>query len=96
MDRTPGSMLQSLLLPAIAAVLSSPPAWAQPVAAETPQTILAAQIRTQGFSCDKAVGATRDKKRSRPDRAVWVLKCSNASYRVTRSPDLAAKVEPLP
>jgi len=25
-----------------------------------------------------------------------VLKCSNASYRVTRSPDLAAKVEPLP
>ena len=96
MHRTPGSLLRSLLLPAIAAVLFSPQVQAQPVAEETPQTMLAAQIRTQGFSCDKAVGATRDKKRSRPDRAVWVLKCSNASYRVTRSPDLAAKVEPLP
>ena len=96
MHRTPGSLLRSLLLPAIAAVLFSPQVRAQQVAEETPQTMLAAQIRTQGFSCDKAVGATRDKKRSRPDRAVWVLKCSNASYRVTRSPDLAAKVEPLP
>ena len=96
MHRTPGSLLRSLLLPAIAAVLFSPQVRAQPVAEETPQTMLAAQIRTQGFSCDKALGATRDKKRSRPDRAVWVLTCSNASYRVTRSPDLAAKVEPLP
>ena len=85
----------SLLL-AIATVLFSPQVQAQPIAAETPQTVLAAQIRIQGFSCDKALGATRDKKRSRPDRAVWVLKCSNATYRVTRAPDMAAKVEPLP
>ena len=96
MHRTPGSLLRSLLLSCIAAVLFGPQVRAQPVVEETPQTMLSAQIRTQGFSCDKAVGATRDKKRSRPDRAVWVLKCSNASYRVTRSPDLAAKVEPLP
>ena len=96
MHGTPGSLLRPLLLPAIAVVLFSAQVRAQPVAEETPQTMLAAQIRTQGFSCDKALGAIRDKKRSRPDRAVWVLKCSNASYRVTRSPDLAAKVEPLP
>jgi hypothetical protein len=96
MHRTPGSLLRSLLLSCIAAVLFGPQVRAQPVVEETPQTMLSAQIRTQGFSCDKALGATRDKKRSRPDRAVWVLKCSNASYRVTRSPDLAAKVEPLP
>jgi hypothetical protein len=81
---------------AIAAVLFSPQVQAQQVAAETPQTMLAAQIRTQGFTCDKALGATRDRKRSRPDRAVWVLKCSNATYRVSRVPDMAAKVEPLP
>ena len=81
---------------AIAAVLFTPQVRAQQVAAETPQTMLAAQIRTQGFTCDKALGATRDRKRSRPDRAVWVLKCSNATYRVTRAPDMAAKVEPLP
>ncbi|QAU50319.1 hypothetical protein [Bradyrhizobium guangzhouense] len=64
-------------------------------AEETVQSILAAQIRSQGFSCDKAVGAARDATRSRPDHAVWVLRCSNASFRVSRAPDMAAKVEPL-
>lgn len=64
-------------------------------AEETVQSVLAAQIRLQGFNCEKALGATRDVKRDRPDYSVWVLKCSNASYRVSRSPDMAAKVEPL-
>ena len=63
--------------------------------AEKPQDGLAAQVRIQGFACDKAQGAIRDKKRSRPDHAVWVLKCSNAVYRVSRAPDMAAKIEPL-
>ncbi|HMM93055.1 hypothetical protein [Bradyrhizobium sp.] len=87
---------QGLLLLTLAAVLFSPPAGAQRAAAETPQTMLSAQIRMQGFTCDKALGATRDAKRSRPDRAVWVLRCSNATYRVTRAPDMAAQVQPLP
>lgn len=88
-------IMRGLLLLAAAAVLFSPSADAQQAAIETPQTMLSAQIRLQGFTCDKALGATRDKKRSQPDRAVWVLKCSNATYRVTRAPDMAAKVEPL-
>lgn len=64
-------------------------------AEEMPKEMLAAQIRTQGFACEKAVQATKDAKRSRADHAVWVLKCSNATYRVSRAPDMAAKVEPL-
>ncbi len=64
-------------------------------AEETVQGMLAAQIRSQGFSCDNPLGATRDAKRSKPDHDVWVLKCSNANYRVSRAPDMAAKVEPL-
>ena len=91
MCKTSGSLFL-----AIVAVLFSPQVRAQQVAAETPQTMLSAQIRLQGFTCDKALGAVRDKKRSRPDRAVWVLRCSNATYRVTRAPDMAAKVEALP
>ena len=66
------------------------------LAEETVQSILAVQIRSQGYSCDKALGATRDVKRSKPDYEVWVLRCSNANYRVSRWPDLAAKVEVLP
>jgi hypothetical protein len=65
------------------------------VRAQEPLNELAAQVRIQGFACDKAQGAIRDKKRSRPDYAVWVLKCSNAVYRVGRAPDMAAKIEVL-
>ena len=66
----------------------------QPVT-EALKDMLAAQIRSQGFACDKSLSASRDAKRSRPDQGVWVLTCSNASYRVSRVPDMAAKVEPL-
>jgi hypothetical protein len=64
-------------------------------AGETPQDVLAAQIRLQGYACDKSLGAVRDRKRSKPDHPVWVLRCSNATYRIGRFPDMAAKVERL-
>jgi hypothetical protein len=56
---------------------------------------IAAQIRIQGFTCDKPLRAVKDKRRSKPDHDVWVLKCSNATYRFSRYPDRAAKVEVL-
>ncbi len=64
-------------------------------ASEQPANVLAAQIRLQGFACDKPLGAKQDVKRSRPDHAVWVLRCSNATYRVSRFPDMAATVIPV-
>ena len=64
-------------------------------AGETPRDMLAAQIRMQGIACDKPLSAVRDAKRSKPDHEVWVLKCSNATYRISRIPDMAAKVERL-
>jgi hypothetical protein len=64
-------------------------------AGESPRDVLAAQIRIQGVVCEKPISAMRDAKRSRPDYAVWVLKCSNAIYRVSRAPDMVAKVEQL-
>jgi|HubBroStandDraft_6_1064221.scaffolds.fasta_scaffold1259044_1 hypothetical protein len=62
---------------------------------ETPWDMLAAQIRMQGVACDKPLSAARDAKRSKPDHEVWVLKCSNATYRIGRFPDMAAQVEQL-
>jgi len=62
---------------------------------ESPKDVLAAQIRSQGVVCNKALRATRDAKRSKPDHEVWVLKCDNATYRIGRYPDLAAKIERL-
>ena len=65
-------------------------------AGQTIRDTIAAQIRIQGFACDKAQRAVRDAKLSKPDHDVWVLTCSNATYRVSRYPDMAAKVERLP
>jgi hypothetical protein len=64
-------------------------------AGESPKDVLAAQIRSQGVACDNPQRAVRDAKRSKPDHDVWVLTCENATYRVSRYPDLAAKVERL-
>jgi hypothetical protein len=66
-----------------------------PAVAETPSDMLAAQIRIQGFACDNPQKATRDRKRSKPDHEVWVLQCGNATYRISRYPDMAARVEKL-
>ena len=80
------------ILAGVVVLAFSAPAQAQ---AEKPQDELAAQVRIQGFPCNRAQGAIRDKKRSKPDYAVWVLKCSNAVYRVSRAPDMMAKIEHL-
>lgn len=62
-------------------------------AGETPMNMLAAQIRSQGIACERPQRASRDVKRSGPDHDVWILTCENATYRISRYPDLAAKVE---
>jgi hypothetical protein len=84
-------LLLALVTPIIAA---SAPLSAQ-TASEDPKDIIAAQIRDQGYKCEEPQSATRDVGASRPDEAVWVLQCEDASYRVRLDPDMAAKVERL-
>lgn len=57
--------------------------------------IIAAQIRKQGFACDKPASAAQDSQRSRPHETLWVLECKNASYRVRLVPKMAAQVHRL-
>jgi hypothetical protein len=63
----------------------------QPMPAET----IAAQVRLQGHRCDEPLSATRDTALSKPNEAVWVLKCANATYRLRLIPNMAATVERL-
>ena len=63
--------------------------------AETPTEIVAAKIRMQGFACDKAVSAERDRAASKPNAAVWRLECADYSYRVRLVPNMAADVRPM-
>jgi hypothetical protein len=63
--------------------------------AEAPAGIIAAQIRSQGFTCKDPVKAKADPELSKPDEAVWLLQCKSEKYRVRLIPDMAAKVERL-
>jgi len=87
----------SLLLLAILvlATLSNGVRFGQVAKAQTVASMIAVEIRSQGFACDEPQKATRDAKLSKPDYDVWVLTCKNATYRIGRYPDLPAKVEKL-
>ena len=67
--------------------------FAEGKAQEEPKDIIAAQIRSQGYACNSTQSAERDAEASTANEAVWMLRCQNASYRVTLIPNLAAKVE---
>jgi hypothetical protein len=62
-------------------------------AEETTADMLADHVRRQGYRCDTALSAARDAERSKPDEAVWVLKCTNVTYRLTVIPDMAWNIE---
>ena len=64
-------------------------------AEDTTENVLAAQICDQGYRCEKPLGAKRDEALSKPDEAVWVLRCEAVTYRMRLVPDMAARVEKL-
>lgn len=68
-----------------------------PVAAadDGPQETLAAQVRIQGLACGKPQKAERDAALSKPDEAVWILTCDNATYRLRLIPHMAARIEQI-
>lgn len=63
--------------------------------AQTPADDVAAQVRSQGYRCDQPAAARRDLRRSKPDSAVWVLNCRNATFRVRLIPNMAARITKL-
>jgi hypothetical protein len=68
--------------------------WTSAVEAQgAPTDIIAAKIRGQGHACDSPQSAERDVAASTANEVVWMLRCQNASYRVTLIPNMAAKVE---
>ena len=64
-----------------------------PSATEQAKRILADQIREQGNTCERADEAHRDETLSKPDEPVWILKCSNAVYRIRLRGNMASEVE---
>jgi hypothetical protein len=57
-------------------------------------SIVADQVRNQGFACADPVSAQRDAAKSKPDEAFYVLTCADATYNVRLVPDMAAEITP--
>lgn len=64
------------------------------LAQEAPTDVLAAAVRARGHECTAPQGAERQGQAA-PDKPVWLLRCANATYRVTLSPNRTAEVEKL-
>lgn len=58
-----------------------------------PAEDIAAQVRTQGHPCEGAPSALKLTRQSWPDEPLWILTCTNATYRVRLVPDMAARIE---
>jgi hypothetical protein len=79
-------------LPALALLLATVAAQA---GAQDPKDTLADTVRDRGFRGEQALSAEPDQAQSRPDEAVWILRCSTGRYRVRYPSDTAPQVEPL-
>lgn len=55
-------------------------------------TVLADQIRSQGYPCSNPSSVERLAGESVQDEPDYLLKCDNATYRIRLVPDQAAKV----
>lgn len=51
------------------------------------------RLRKQRYPCEKLLSAERDPEHSKPHQVAWLLKCSNAIYRVRLIPNRPAHVE---
>jgi hypothetical protein len=58
-------------------------------------TVIAGQLRAQGFVCANPASADRLAKKSVPGKPVYLLKCENAVYEVRLIPNQAAEVTKL-
>ncbi|MER8447650.1 NAD(P)-binding domain-containing protein [Mesorhizobium sp. M1066] len=58
----------------------------------TVATIVADQVRSQGFTCKNPSSAERIDAESTPNQTVYLLKCEDMTYHVLLIPDQAADV----
>lgn len=83
-------------VPNSTSTLAAEPEKPKPITEQAkPKTVIAVQIKKQGYTCNHPEKATRDKQRSKPHQAVWLLICESGTYRVRLVPDMAAHVERL-
>ncbi|BCG70738.1 hypothetical protein MesoLj113a_18960 [Mesorhizobium sp. 113-1-2] len=59
---------------------------------DTVATVVADQVRSQGFPCKNPSSADRIETETVPNQTAYLLKCEGTTYRVLLIPDQAAEV----
>ena len=85
--------MRTLFVAALMGIVAAAAVFSGAVSQESAKNIIAAQIRRQGYQCRAPQSAEREPAASKPDEAVWLLRCDGATFRVRLVPNLAAKVE---
>lgn len=79
----------------LGAIAQLHPTTAWSMSFEKAAEIVAAQLRRQGVACSNPKDALPDLGTSVAHEKVWILRCDEASYRVTLSPRTRARITPL-
>ena len=82
-----GKRMKTSVLASVTLLLMAGAALADDAAIDA--TIVADQVRNQGFSCQDPVSAKHDEVASKPELPVYVLTCADATYSVKVVPDQA-------
>jgi hypothetical protein len=85
----------SLPVGALTAIAHFNPGAAFAASSEKAPGIVAAQVRRQGVACTTPRGTVLESNDSTPHETVWILRCDEASYRVTLIPHLGARITPV-
>jgi len=62
---------------------------------ESPETIISAVVRREGYVCEKPIKATKDEIDSIPEEMAWILTCKNLTYKVRLYPHYLSHIEIL-
>jgi hypothetical protein len=88
----PRSLCTSFVTAGVLASICQAGVIAAAAAQDQSATIVADQVRSQGFSCSNPSSAERIGAESAPNHTVYVLKCDGVTYRVILVPDQGAEV----
>jgi hypothetical protein len=86
---------RTVLLGVLGTLAQFLPTAAWSLSSEEVAEVVAAQLRRQGVACSKPKDALPDLTNSMPHEKAWVLRCDEASYRVTLIPRRRARITPL-
>jgi hypothetical protein len=92
MKRNPTSLWNPSINTGVLTSICLAGAMATATAQDQSTTIVADQVRSQGFACSNPSSAERISAESAPNQTAYLLKCEGMTYQVILIPDQAAQV----